>query len=362
MLNKHLPDFIRSYKDRFAKIIAAGFIVLANLAYLFFPALVHAEDHAWAALRLDRMQTSQTTGGTVMLRTGSTGSETEASVQVTFPGSGTQGAASFGVNSTFGNWTVTTTNLPAGCGAWTGINTATAVSGATVTFPSGNLAASTTYCFNFSGTNTLSTPTSNNSDLNGTIVTRTSTPTVIDTTTYATASVGGDQVTVSATVPATFNFALSGSTDNLGNLTTSSVNSSPTPRTVTIGTNASSGYIVWVKDTNAGLTSSTASDTIDTSGTVDDACSAAYSAGSEFYGLDADETSDPQTNGSIDLEYNCTSTTVGAYSTTYTEVATGSGATSGYVLTLNNRAAAGSLNKPATDYSDIVTLTGAGQF
>ena len=362
MTKLHLPKLSRSYTARSARLIIAALILLANAFNLLIPALVSAEDHASAALRLDRMQTSQSTGGTVVLTTGSTGSETEVDVQVTFPGTGTQSATSFGVNSTASNWTVTTTDLPAGCTAWPTITTASAVSSATVTFGSGNLAASTTYCFNFSGTTTLTTPTSANSDLTGTIVTRATGPTVIDTTNYATASVGSDQITVEADVPATFNFALSGSTDDLGTLSTSSVTSSPTPRTVTIGTNAASGYLVWIKDTNSGLTSSSASDTINTSGTVDDACSAAYSAGTEFYGLDADENADPQTNGSIDAEYNCTATTVGAYGTSFTELATGSGPTSGYVITLNHRAAAGSLNKAATDYNDVVTVTGAGQF
>lgn len=362
MNNKHLPKVLYEKTTRTTWLMAAVLLVLANSLYLLVPAIVNAENINWTALRLDRMITSQATGGTVMLATGSTGSETEVDVQVTFPGSGTQGAASYGVNSTASNWTVTTSNLPAGCTAWPSIATATAVSSATVTFPSGNLAATTTYCFNFSGTSTLTTPTSANSNLTGTIVTRASGPTVIDTSNYATASVSSDQITVDADVPATFNFALSGSTDDLGTLSTSAVTSSPTPRTVTIGTNASSGYLVWIKDTNAGLTSPTASDTINTSGTVDDACSAAYSAGNEFYGLDADETTDPQSNGAIDAEYNCSATTVGAYSTTFTELATGSGPTAGYVLTLNNRAAASTINEAATDYSDVLTITGAGQF
>lgn len=369
-MNRFLPSYIKNKSHKPARLLAVLAILLANLLNVLLPSLANAEDHAWAALRIDDMTASATatatTGGTVMLRTGSTGSETEADVQVTFPGNGTQGAASFGVSSTAGNWSTSTSNLPAGCSAWPSIGAnASAVSGATVTFASGNLAASTTYCFNFKGATTLSNPTSPNSDLSGTIRTRASGPTNIDTTTYATAIVSDSTIDVTASVPATFNFAISNcssNTDALSTLSTSSVTSSPTPCHVTIGTNATSGYIVWVKDLNAGLTSSSASDTINTSGTVDDACSSAYSSGAEFYGLDADETTDPQTNGSIDNEYNCSATTVGAYATAYTELATGSGPTGGYEMTLYNRAAASTLNKPATDYADVVTVSGAGQF
>ena len=68
-----------------------------------------------AFVRIDRMQVSTSTGGTVCAKPTTT--DTEASVQVVFPGSGTQGAASFGVNATASNWTVTTSNLPAGSSA-----------------------------------------------------------------------------------------------------------------------------------------------------------------------------------------------------------------------------------------------------
>lgn len=343
--------------------LAAAILALLNISYLLLTQTVNAENQNYAYLRLDRMATSQTTGGTVSVTTGATGSQTEADVQVTFPGSGTQGASSFGVNATAANWTTNVLNLPAGCTAWPSIQSqATSVSGATVTWTSGNLAASTTYCFNFSGTSTLSNPTSANPNLTGTIVTRETGPTVIDTTNYATAIVTNDQISVTATVPPIFSFSLSGNTDALGTLSNSSVTSSPTPRTLTIGTNAGNGFIAWVKDANAGLTSPTASDTINTSGSVDNACSAAYSAGTEFYGLDADETTDPQTNGAIDAEYNCSATTVGAFSTSFTELASSSGPSEGYVLTLNNRAASSTINKAATDYADTITVTGAGQF
>lgn len=341
---------IKQFKISFKNLIVIAGLLLAT-AIPLIPQRANAV-FTNAFLRIDRMKASTATGGTVCAKPATVG--TEADVQVTFP-------TGFTVNGTAANWTVTTTNLPAGGSAWLGIGTATSVSSQTVTFPSSDLTVGTLYCFNFASATTLTTSTAG-SDKTGTITTRTSGPATIDTSNYATAVIAEDQITVSATVSATFSFALSGTTDALSTLSTSSVTSSPTPRTVTITTNATNGYISWIKDANTGLTSTNASDTIDTSGTVDDACSSAYSSGNEFYGLDADETTDPQTNGSIDTEYNCSATTVGAFSTTYTELATGTGPTSGYVITLNNRAAASTINKAATDYADTITVVGAGNF
>lgn len=312
-----------------------------------------------AYVRLDRMKASTATTGVVCAKVPST-SPAETGVRVTFP-------TGFTVSTTLGNWAVSTTNLPAGATAWPSIAQPTnAISGQSVDFVSGDLTStSNTYCFRWSSSTALTTSTAG-SDKVGTIATCTTyatcSATIADSSNYATAVIAEDQISVTATVTASFNFVLSGTTDALGTLSTSSVTSSPTPRTITLGTNAGNGFITWIRDTNAGLTSASASDTINTSGTVDDACSGSYSAGTEFYGLDADETTDPQTNGSIDAEYNCSATTVGAYDTNFTELASGTGPTSGYILTLNNRAAAGSLNEPATDYADTITVVGAGNF
>jgi hypothetical protein len=107
-----------------------------------------------AYIRLDRMSTAQATGGTVCARQSAANvALTEANVVVTFP-------STYTVNSTAANWTVATTDIPVGTFAWPGIGTATSATtpANVVTFPSGNLADSTkTYCFHFSGTNTLTT-------------------------------------------------------------------------------------------------------------------------------------------------------------------------------------------------------------
>ncbi len=208
-----------------------------------------------AFVRFDRMKVSTATTGTVCANPTTTA--TEASVQVTFP-------TGYTVSTTTGNWTVSTTNLawPATAVAWPGIATATAAAGQVVTFPSTDLTVGTLYCFNWSNTAALSIKAGATNPNAGTINTRDSGLATIDSASFTTASIADDQIVVSATVPQSFSFALSGNTDPLGTLSTGSVSSSPTPRTATVNTNAKNGWLVWANDTNTGLTSASAGATI----------------------------------------------------------------------------------------------------
>jgi hypothetical protein len=209
-------------------------------------------------VRFDRMKISTATTGTVCVKTTTTVA-TEAKVVVTYPTGYTLGA--------FGTFTVNTTNTawPTGASAWPGITAPTGagdISGQSVTFGSGDLAVSTLYCFNWTTASAVTVKSSATSSNTGSVTTRTSAPADIETGSYATASIADDQIVVSATVPSVFSFALSGNTDALGTLSSSSIVSSPTPRTATVNTNATNGWQVWARDTNTGLTSATASSTI----------------------------------------------------------------------------------------------------
>ena len=310
-----------------------------------------------AYVRLDRMKASTTTGGTVCAQPNTVA--TEASVQVTFP-------TGFTVNSTASNWTVTTTNLPSGATAWPSITTASAVSSQTVTFPSGDMTVGTLYCFNFSGTSTLTTGTAGN-DKTGSITTRTSAPATIDTTQYATSIISDDQIVVTAVVPSTFTFALSGNTDTFtSDLSTTTTSTSG--RTVTIGTNAASGWVAWVKSLNAALNSSSTGASIATAGSVDN--SPTDLASTTGYVLDVNITTDSGTGtGTVSqasnygAEYNGTNTTSGGtLSTTFQPIAAANGTTDGDVLTLIERAKISAVQAAANDYSDTLTVVAAGRF
>lgn len=335
----------------------AALIAVGILPVVFITLTAQAGNLEQVYIRLDRLKASTTTGGTVCAQADTVA--TEADVQVVFP-------TGFTVNSTPANWTVTTTNLPSGATAWPGINTATAVSGQTVTFPSGDLTVSTLYCFNFSGTSTLTNATAGN-DKTGTVTTRASGPTTIDTSGYALAIVSDDQIVVTATVPATFSFALSGNTDTFtGNLSTTTVSTSG--RTVTIATNAASGWVAWVKSANAALNSASTGASIATAGSVDNSPTDLASA--TGYVLDVNITTDSATGtGTVSqasnygAEYNGTNVTSGGtLSTAFQPIAASDGTTDGDVLTLIERAKITAVQAAATDYTDTLTVVAAGRF
>lgn len=178
------------------KLTAKAFLVLFLLTILATPFSHKAYSGSLtnSYLRLSSQKTSSTTGGTVCAQTPTLDNGTETSVQIIFP-------TDFTVNTTASNWSVDTLNLPSGGTAWPGIGSATAVSGQTVTFPSSNLSAATLYCFNFSGTNTLTTPGSTG-NFSGTIRTRSSSNSIIDSVDYGVSIVSNNELSVTATVAA----------------------------------------------------------------------------------------------------------------------------------------------------------------
>ena len=332
---------------------AVALLVASVLLPIFNAPAAHAADLTKAFVRFDRMQTSTATTGTICAQPASTA--TEADVQVVFPTSYTLGTAA--------NFTVSTTNLawPTGGTAWPSIGTATNVTTQTVTFPSGDLTAGTLYCFNWTNTAAVTVKSSATASNTGTITTRTSVPANIDTAGYSTASVSGDQIAVSATVPSTFSFALSATTDALGSLSTSSVTSSPTPRTATINTNAKNGWMVWAKDANTGLTSTAASATIasTTPGTNSTLASGTAGYNTGF------TSSQVGGSGTISITAPFVGTATGqggGLDTGLRTVATSTGTADTAVLTIKNNAAIGATTAAASDYADTITIIGAGLF
>jgi len=345
-----------------AKIQRTAFLGIFSLVAVFilpilFVNKAEAASLTQAYVRLDRVTDGATTGGTVCAKSATASIET--TVKVTFP-------TGFATIDTPGNWTVTTTNMPSGATAWIGIGTASAATGQDVTFPSGDMVVGTLYCFNFTGTSTLTNAGAGN-DLVGSITTQLAGPTTIDSSSYALSIITSDQIVVTATVPTTFSFALSGNTDTFtGNLSTSIVSTSG--RTVTISTNADAGWVVWVKSLNAALNSVSTGAAIATAGTVDDTPSDLDSV--TGYVLDVDITTDSgtglgavQQNAGYGDEYAGADTTEGgALSTTFQPIAEGTGTTAGDVLTLIERAKITSVQAAATDYTDTLTVVAAGRF
>lgn len=330
--------------------------VVAMLAATLLPILAYSHTSASplsdVMVRFDRMQTSTATTGTVCATPVSTA--TEADVQVVFPTGYTLGTAA--------NFTISTTNLawPTGGTAWPSIATATTVSSQTVTFPSGDLTVGTLYCFNWINPAAVTVSASATASNIGSVTTRTSGPANIDSGSYATASITNDQIVVSATVPPAFAFSLSGNTDALGTLSTSTVANSPTPRTATVNTNASNGWMVWAKDSNTGLSSATAGSTIasTTPGT-----NSTLSAGTNGYNTGVTQ-SQVGGNGTITVAtpFVGGANKGGGLDTTLRPLVTSTGTADTAVLTLTNNVAIGATTAAATDYTDTITVIGAGLF
>jgi len=356
-------------KVRIAGVLFALALVLQAVVPFLMPA-VSAGTLTNTLVRFDRMAQSQPTTGTVCAKPATTA--TEAYVQVTFP-------TGFTVSTTTSNWatsTATTTGWPTGAAAWLtpggagsiGSGSANSAVGQTVTWISSDLTVGTLYCFNWTNTAGLTTGTAG--DYTGTVTTQTSVPATIDTGTYAVTIVGAnaDQITVTATVNPTFSMALSANTDALGTLSTSSVSSSPTPRTATVNTNASNGWYFWGKDSNQGLNSTTASYTIPSVTTCTGGVSgnSTLSAGTEGYNVGAVATSQSAGTGTVTIAGVFTGGSSGKggglCSSNYQTIASSNGTAATSVITLTNNAAISGITKPGTDYTDTETFVGAGLF
>ncbi len=359
---------MRYMKTKITKFrLSAGLVLFLLFAQALVPALVSrasATSLNHVMVRTDTMTASAATTGTVCAAASSAGAGTEADVKVTFP-------TGYTVSTTTGNWTTdtsTTTGWPSGATAWPGMGTATAASGQDVTFPSNNITDTTVHCFNWTNSAALSNKSSATNDNAGTVTTEASGPTTIDSGSYAIATVTSSDVTVTATVNPSFQMSFAGgSTDALGTLTTGSVASSSTV-TMTVNTNAQYGWQAWVKDSNTGLHSTTASYTISSTAHPGlGSASTALVAGTEGYnvGVAYSQTSGTCNAGSAvstNFDKAGGSNKGGSFDGTLRTILTCGGTTNAGVITPTNFAAINGATAAATDYTDTQTYVAAGLF
>ena len=155
--------------------------------------------------------------------------------------------------------------------------------------------------------------------------------------------------------------ALSGNTDPLGTLSTSAVTTSGTPRTATINTNAKSGWTVWAKDSNTGLNSPTVASTIasTTPGT-----NSTLTAGVSGYNTGITQT---QAGGAGTITVaapfiGAAAGQGGGLDTSLRALASSNGTADTAVLTIKNNVAISPTVPAASDYTDTITIIGAGLF
>ncbi len=174
------------------KFLALFFCFLLISLSLILAQNTKAASFTSSYLRLNNLSANSALSGTVCAQASAVNAGVENKISVTFP-------SDFTTSQTASNWTTDTANLPAGATAWPGIgSTATSISGKTATFASSDLTTTNLYCFNFTASS--STTGSSGNDKTGTIATKNSSDTTIDSGNYAISIVTSNQINITAKV------------------------------------------------------------------------------------------------------------------------------------------------------------------
>ena len=344
-------------------VIAALLMPIASV--LFIVNQVQAATLTTSYIRLNRLTAAQTTSFRLQFRTVGAGA---TSVAINF-----NGADSTTWTGSSGVVNATQTTATATCATETGDTAlpgtlSASGSGSTVTITGVTaLSATTTYCVDLTSSSAVTNATAG--EYHPTITVGS------DSTTVAVRTISNDQIVITATVPPTFNFVLSGNTDSFTTSLSSSSVVSTTGRTVTITTNANSGWIAWVKNLNGSsgaatkgaLKSATAGNyTIPTTNAnALGSASHTLSAGTEDYGLGVTITTDASGGGTVtvDTAYDGSSTKAGVLDpTNFRPIASSNGTANGDIIDLKERATITGGTPAANDYTDTLTVIGAGNF
>lgn len=233
----------------------------------------------------------------------------------------------------------------------------TAASGTITITDSTALTASTSYCYVLTSAITANPTTTGQSTVALTAGSDSATSDAIDV-------ISNDQVVINAVVPPAFTLAISSNTDSFTqNLASSSIVGT-TGVTATVNTNAKSGWYLWGSDSNTGLKSTTQSYTV---ASTSPGTNATLTAGSEGYltGLPSSGITQGSGSGTTTAATAFASSGSGngsGLNSTPQKLASSTGTANGAVVTLKEYATVSSTTPSASDYSDTITLVGAGSF
>lgn len=323
------------------------------------PAIAHAGNLSNTYVRLNRMAATTPTSLRVVFTTSpSPGTVNELYLDFTTAWTGSVNAAQ----------TVDSSTCAADTGATALPGTLTAAGDATnknITVSGVSaLTASTSYCVDLTSSSAVTNPAVGSYYI--TVATRNS-GAVQDSTKVNVPIVSNDSITVTASVPPLFTFALDANSTAFTADLSPGTKQTTTPRTVTVNTNAKTGWVAWLRDGTAavGLHSAGVNYTINPT-TPGTAVNVDTAPNTEQYvwGVSAST----QTAGVG------TTTLAGAYDATggtndgsgvdasYRQIASGSGTTQDAVLTLTAAATISPITPAASDYSDTIQVIGAGNF
>jgi hypothetical protein len=339
---------------------AALLLVLPSLLFLL-PAKSSAATLTNTYVRLNRLKAATTTSFRLVFKAAS--SQT-ANVAIDF--NGTDVGTAQWTNATPGgvvNGTQTVATAQCVTDGFTALPGSITASGtgAVVTIASvGATTSGTTYCVDLTSASAVTNPIAGEYHPTVTIGT--------DSTTIALRIIAEDQIVVTATVPPSFNFVFNNTTaDAFGNLTTAGV--STTGKTITLTTNANTGWVVWAKSLNGAtkgsLKSVAAGNYFITSGSSLGSASHALGSSVEDYGLATTINTDAAGGGTVTLDaaYDGTSTKLGVLdSQNFRPIASANGTTTGDIINVLERASITGATPAANDYTDTITFVGAGSF
>lgn len=341
------------------KLALVGALLLAM--NVLVPALASAGGLSHTYVRLNRMQAATATSFRVVFTTSAT------------PGTVNQLVTDFGSSwtsaSTPGVVNATQTVSSGSCAADTG---ATALPGTLTAAGSGTaitisgvtaLAASTAYCVDLTSSSAVTNPSTGSYYA---VVSTENSGTVQDTSKVNIPIVTNDSITVTATVPPTFSFALDANTTAFTAQLSPGTKQTTTPRTLTINTNAKSGWVAWLRNsTSTGLYSSSVNYSINptTPGTAVNE-STAPNTEQYVWGVSASTQTAGVGTTTLTSAYDATGGTNdgSGVDQSYRQIASGNGTTQNAVLTLKAAATISPITPAASDYSDTIQVIGAGNF
>ena len=341
-------------------LLTSAFLLIVPSLLILVPNRSNAASLTNTYIRLSRMKAA--TNSTFRLVFKAASSQT-AQVAVDFNGTDVGVAqwtnATPGGLVTTGAITTSTAQCAAeGFTALPGVTGATG-SGSTVTTTGVTATTSgTTYCVDFTTAAAVKTPIAG--EYHPTITQGT------DSTNVALRIIAEDSIVVTATVPPSFTFVFNNTTtDGFGNLVTAG--SSTTGKTITLTTNANTGWVVWAKSAQGatkGSLHSTAASKFITSSSALGSASHALGSSVEDYGLATTINTNANTGTlTLDPAYDGTSTKLGVLDTqNFRPIASATGTTTGDVLNVLERASITGATPAANDYTDTITFVGAGSF
>lgn len=338
-------------------------LAMALFGAVLLPSFAQAGTLTNTYLRLTRMKTASTASVRLVFTVSST-VQTEDNITIDFNGadSTTWTGSSGAVN---GTQTVSSASCAAETGATALPGSLTAAGATSVVTISGvtNLTVSTAYCVDLTSATAVTLPTAG--EYHPLIRTKAST-TVLDNVTVAVRVVAEDSITVTANVPPTFNFVLDSTTTAFTADLTPGTKRQTTARTLTVNTNATSGWIAWLRnaDSNglysAGVLKNIAPTTPGTAVNVD----TSPSTEQYVWGVSALTQGSGAGTASLVAAYDATGGTNegSGVDTSYRQIASSTGTAANAIVTLLSSATISGITPAASDYTDIIQVIGAGQF